>query len=350
MAGKRLLDVAKLINAGTSVAKQHYTLRRQQWEVYSQTSSLAKAVKSQTDRITVTAAAAFELAKRFNETGPSWQQGQQRAQETYEDVKQAATSEQHVQRTAEAGERVANAAVEEYLSNSSEKISSGVEVDDGTLSSLRRRELQRQAERQIPATSADDAQHSAQQTGGQDTFSERTGSSSAELSSLPRTKLPKHAGETQGRDEHVADKELNQDVYYATSKSHAGIEVDSSQGEARVEGVDTNMFASPRVSKILGQSSGEVKKNPYAGRQKLPPRPLPEMVAARERWEKAKQENTAPALPEQPAAATSETVASASDTETQNLAASIAQETSVSRFRPPALFHLRPGTDALTAG
>ena len=74
MAGKRLLDSAKLFNAGRSIAKQHIALRQQQWDVFSKTSGLAKAAKNQTDRVTVTAVAAFELAKKFNTTGPSWQQ------------------------------------------------------------------------------------------------------------------------------------------------------------------------------------------------------------------------------------------------------------------------------------
>lgn len=70
MSGKRLIEAAKLFSATGSIAKEHAAIRRRQWRIYSETSSLAKAVKNQTDRVTVTAAAAFELAKRFNDKNP----------------------------------------------------------------------------------------------------------------------------------------------------------------------------------------------------------------------------------------------------------------------------------------
>jgi len=73
MAGKRLLDLANLITATRSIAKRHVGLRQQQWDVYSRTSSLAKAVRDQTDRVTVTAKAGLELARRLDETRPSYQ-------------------------------------------------------------------------------------------------------------------------------------------------------------------------------------------------------------------------------------------------------------------------------------
>ena len=69
MAGKRLVDAAKLFNAARSIAKQHIALRTHQFDIYSKTSTLVKAVKSQTDRVTVTAEAAHSLAKRLNENG-----------------------------------------------------------------------------------------------------------------------------------------------------------------------------------------------------------------------------------------------------------------------------------------
>ncbi|KAF2199670.1 ABC1-domain-containing protein [Delitschia confertaspora ATCC 74209] len=70
MAGRRLLDAAKLFNASKSIAKQHITLRQQQLDLYSKTSSLAKALKNQTDRVTLTAQAAIALSNRFNDSAP----------------------------------------------------------------------------------------------------------------------------------------------------------------------------------------------------------------------------------------------------------------------------------------
>ncbi|KAK5002282.1 hypothetical protein LTR60_007151, partial [Cryomyces antarcticus] len=71
MAGRRLLDAAKLLAVSRSVAKQHIAIRSQQLDVYSKTSTLAKAVKNQTDRVTLTAKAAIVLAQRLNEAPPS---------------------------------------------------------------------------------------------------------------------------------------------------------------------------------------------------------------------------------------------------------------------------------------
>ncbi len=70
MSGKRLLDAAAIFKATQGVAVKHAALRRQQWETYNKTSSLAQAVKSQTDRVTVTVRAASALAARFNESKP----------------------------------------------------------------------------------------------------------------------------------------------------------------------------------------------------------------------------------------------------------------------------------------
>ncbi len=72
MAGKRLLDLAALFNASRGVAQKHIALRARQVDVYNRTSTLAKAVKNQTDRVTETAKAASFLASRLNESGPAW--------------------------------------------------------------------------------------------------------------------------------------------------------------------------------------------------------------------------------------------------------------------------------------
>ena len=70
MTGKRLLDAAVIIKASRGVASKHVALRKHQLDSYSKTSSLAKAVKSQTDRFTLTVKAVSALTKRFNEQGP----------------------------------------------------------------------------------------------------------------------------------------------------------------------------------------------------------------------------------------------------------------------------------------
>jgi aarF domain-containing kinase len=72
MSGKRLLDLAALFNATRGVAQKHIILRTRQVEVYNKTSSLARAVRNQTDRVTETAKAASILASRLNESAPAW--------------------------------------------------------------------------------------------------------------------------------------------------------------------------------------------------------------------------------------------------------------------------------------
>ena len=72
MTGRRLLDVAAIFKASRGVAAKHVALRQHQLDVYSKTSSLARAVKSQTDRVTLTVKAASVLAKRFNGPGPDY--------------------------------------------------------------------------------------------------------------------------------------------------------------------------------------------------------------------------------------------------------------------------------------
>lgn len=72
MTGRRLLDAAVIIKASRGVASKHVALRKHQLDSYSKTSSVAKAVKSQTDRVSLTVRAALALRERFNEQGPGF--------------------------------------------------------------------------------------------------------------------------------------------------------------------------------------------------------------------------------------------------------------------------------------
>lgn len=67
MSGKRLLDAIALFNVSRSVASKHLALRKHQLDRYTRTSSVAKGVQSQTDRVYLTLKAASALAGRFNE-------------------------------------------------------------------------------------------------------------------------------------------------------------------------------------------------------------------------------------------------------------------------------------------
>jgi len=65
MSGRRLVDAARLAAAARNVARQHIALRSEQLDAYSRTSTLAKAAKGQTDRVTLTVKAAIALAERL---------------------------------------------------------------------------------------------------------------------------------------------------------------------------------------------------------------------------------------------------------------------------------------------
>ena len=69
MTGRRLLDAVVIIKASRGVASKHVALRKHQLDSYSKASSVAKAVKSQTDRVSLTVKAALALRERFNEQG-----------------------------------------------------------------------------------------------------------------------------------------------------------------------------------------------------------------------------------------------------------------------------------------
>lgn len=249
MAGRRLLDAARLVNVGASVAKQHYRLRRQQWDVYSQTSSLVKAVKSQTDRVTVTVGAAIELAKRFNETNPPWQH-------TQSDFDRRTTRE------------------EDNWARESGSFTTAAEQDV----SRGHKSSADSYEQPLPATTATGPTSSGT-SGGHDTFNERPKTVTSSPSPLPHANIPEHVEAAASS----PSSNLNQDVFPVP------LEKITSTEESEIEGnLGGNAFSTPRVSRMMGSGSlGSV--GPYATRQKLPPTPLKEMVEASERWKKERE-------------------------------------------------------------
>lgn len=88
MSGRRVLDLARIYQATKNVAKQHIALRSAQYDVYSNTSTLAKAVKEQTDRVTLTVQAGIVLAKRLAEDSPTTKQWEQSAHDTSSETQQ----------------------------------------------------------------------------------------------------------------------------------------------------------------------------------------------------------------------------------------------------------------------
>ena len=94
MTGRRLLDVAAIVKVSQGIAAKHVALRQHQLDLYSKTSSLTEAVKSQTDRITLTVKAASILAERFN--GPGFDHSTQASQAKDSQQRATTTSEPQV--------------------------------------------------------------------------------------------------------------------------------------------------------------------------------------------------------------------------------------------------------------
>lgn len=60
MSGKKLLDVVALLSASRAVASQHLRIRSQQFEVYSKTSTLAKAVRNARSQVSPSSSQSLE--------------------------------------------------------------------------------------------------------------------------------------------------------------------------------------------------------------------------------------------------------------------------------------------------
>jgi aarF domain-containing kinase len=332
MAGKRLLDAAKLFSAGRSVAKHHLAIRKDQWQLYTRTSALAKAVKSQTDRVTVTAGAAVELAKRFNEK----EQIRRDSPQPREYGGRGPSGNDWVkERMNEVASNAQASAREAGLDSVASGISQarGQTGDDGTLASLRRgHEVRDISGASIPPRPSVSVQT---QSAGQDTFNERpiTGAPDVEEhGSKPSARLPEHA-ETYPEGERIEEKELNQDVFPSPTES----------AEASPEGVQTNIFHSPRVARVLGEAGPQLK-NPYGKRQKMAPKPHPDMV----QWTKTENQQETVRTVEQPSAQTEPKVVEAKaqpkDDDLHDLAASVASDMKTADQTSETIIDQQPST------
>ncbi|KKY20572.1 putative molecular chaperone [Diplodia seriata] len=278
MAGRRLLDAAKLFNATRAVAKQHVALRSHQLDVYTQTSSLARAVKTQTDRVTVTARAAIALSQRFNEPPPSYTRSESTSAEPDEHVPRRSTVKGD---DAPIQPKSGLAQDHHYDRSEHNAVHQPPPKDelDVTQKTADRRPL---ADGTIPASDADlrassekfdffssrptpelaKAPLAQEKAAGTESirpvnvFQFRSGKTSRELSSLPRVKLPKISETVQGSKEEVDDGAINADVYYSAERHGEQEPVPKQQAipeqEEAPEGINLDVFHSPRVARMLG--------------------------------------------------------------------------------------------------
>ncbi|KAH9872632.1 hypothetical protein J1614_005025 [Plenodomus biglobosus] len=353
MAGRRIVDAAKLFNASRSIAQKHIALRSNQWDAYNKTSTLAKAVKNQTDRVTLTAAAAIALSQRFSEDAPAYAKaageratGAQydpiprretvKADTPTEGVKEGLEQDHHYDRsrettavepppeeeldikqkdalrrplpdgtipvaglTLEQEERGQDTFSERPVPETPKK---PLEEDQGGAGStsgdgLRPKESTEstiplpdrpagslsQAVEPIPAH-ANDVQHppissrirKLQEGHDRDVLYSRSVESQPSVSSQPQSQIPAHTGTKQGSDKHVQDGQLNQDVFYSPSK--AGQQPAQETDDEVPEGINTDVFHSRKVARMLGSdrfSRKEYAERKGSGRHPLDDRPLP---------------------------------------------------------------------------
>ena len=390
MSGKRLLDVAAIFNASRSVVQKHAALRSRQLDVYSRTSTLARAVKSQSDRVTETVKAVSILAGRLNEGPPKWMSedvsagekadvrgsytadghfservraaserladGEHKARHADDEgefeVKQTEASEQplpdgtiptsrsEVERRLQANEHpaastssptTAQSTMKEHKQENSARSNGELKVTqaeateqplpDGTipvakkeieqkiqanrdalskfestetmatpqtakfrpapwaqtihyknsLSSSQRREAQRNSESQIPSRAADydNYKDPLEEGHDKDSFYHKSEHVSQDLSSLPRMKIPKHISDVQEIDEHISVKGINSDSFsdnlqHPPSKTVA--QAIPEQDQDLPEGINTDIFHSPRVAKILGGRTHDTPRAEFTPR------------------------------------------------------------------------------------
>lgn len=286
MAGRRLVDLAKLLSASKGVASKHIALRQQQLDVYTKTSSLAKAVKSQTDRVTLTAQAAIALATRLNEERPKYTWESQSSGTGYEASKKD-TTEPAVKDELDVCQKKAESAP--FPDGTIPPAGSKVEPTLTThphheLSPDEARKLEYQYEKHIPVAEnipqfapKNPKVQSLEEGHDRDVFYLRSNEAQPEPSSLPRVKIPKHTETVQESDEHVDDKRINQDVFYSRPHPNEGAAKDAQgvpqkvavpEQEAIPEGINTNVFHSKRVAAMLSGNPYK-RENPYKKKPEL---------------------------------------------------------------------------------
>lgn len=288
MAGRRLIDAAKLFNASRSVAKQHINLRSQQLDVYSKTSTLAKIVKNQTDRVTLTAKAAVALAERFNGpplyTRSAGKEQTSRSQDepipsketvnsedTHGRVKVGLEQDHHYDRSEQNAQT--EPSPDEELGIKQEKLRrqplpDGAIPPPGTILEWTKEPLAQ--ERQSMGQDEDDGIKPVTSRASAIPTPSKSTNAKPEYSSLPRAEIPKNTEDKQGSDEHVENGRINPDVFCSTPEAGQGSrQKEQMPHQAAIPGqeqvpkdINTDVFRTARVARMLGG-------NPYKDKTRL---------------------------------------------------------------------------------
>jgi aarF domain-containing kinase len=307
MPGRWLLDAAALFAASRRVLSKHVALRNHQFDKYNKTSSLAKAIKSQTDRVTLTVRAATAIAKRFNETESQFSKpshehltsnptrpvtnkdsvdGNRLVSSQPEGLEQdhyykrpegsgipglVPGSSLDIHQQKPAVEPLPNGTMPSRNPHHAPPIKEhkiGLEARPAefnkdhtsespgrgsSLSATQARVLQRQSDAQVPSRAAepppakcskDEVERSELDVDLEKGVYYTTPSgSSLVLSSLPRVKVPKVTENIQESDEQFPDAEMNQDVYYNSKARKTSDSVPEAQALSAQEPGSESMYS-----------------------------------------------------------------------------------------------------------
>lgn len=291
MAGRRLLDAAALFNASRGIARKHVALRQEQFDRFTKTSSIAKAVKTEAARYTETAKAASFLASRLNEDKPQW--ASEAGEANPGDSAQKVAPHPHTE-GAEPNEKAhtirEEASIPSYTDGTippskpgvdklergrsilseqprraanvhpSQPIEPSFHVPDSNLTPDEARRLQRSYENQIPSHAADGKtegpRNDTDNGFDNDSSYKPLEYKSPILSSLPRVKVPKHPSNVQADDAHLNNQGLNSESYSSPVQNPVAGPVRKSdiltEEEDIPEGINTAIFSSSRVARSLG--------------------------------------------------------------------------------------------------
>lgn len=303
MSGKRVLDAIALLKASRNVAAKHFEIRLAQASVYTQTSSIFKAVRTQAPAPFAAAAQNFSNSVATNaRSREGIEQDHFYERPTDNEIKDGeprenlSVDQREASRRpypdgtiptednevgAETGDpetfssRPVGDAQQHPVSGDS---SADLKVDSSgqssipepstqkPLSSMDARKAQRMSEDQIPAASADPPTEEMMEDfkidQEQDVFFQPPGTASPVLSALPRMRVPKIENDFQGGDSHIP-KDLNADVYYSGANAE---KAGNAEGELTEEEL-SQIFSSPRVANMLGKGKGKYAPGGVGGRE-----------------------------------------------------------------------------------
>lgn len=312
MAGRRLLDAAALFNASRGIARKHVALRQEQFDRFTKTSSIAKAVKSEAERYTETARAASFLASRLNEDKPQW------ASEAEETTPGDAAQKDAPHPGPEGAEPKESrhiiqekASIPSYADGTipptkldidqlerdrtilSKQPPKAANVQpshliepvphslDNHLTPDEARRLQRSYENQVPSYAAHGKAHTSRSETANgfdnDSSYKPLQYNSPILSSLPRVKVPKHPSHVQANDAHLNSQGLNSESYSSpvqTAITSPVGQTNTLTEEDIPQGINTAVFSSSRVAKSLG---GRVHTNVRSS-ERVTPQQTPTLI------------------------------------------------------------------------